>query len=384
MNNQISEKIKAKAQELLEYAKKFIHTWTQVSTWKDVIIPENPSEHPRLIRFFIFTMLSFFVVIGLTFIVSFSIARIAIPTVRVPAVTNMDIEKAINILQSDKLTAHFEMIYNKDIPKYQVISQYPKQGSSVREGRSVNIIISLGADNYIVPELTGTTREKAVEILDRERIPYTIQVVAAGEDALNEVIAMDTPAGKTMPRDHIIALTVTDDILTDQYRMNDFVRQPLEFAANTLFNNRITPIIVTTNVESLSDDGIILAQNIEAGEILQKNSSAILTVGSYPYNEGERENLKWRFFSFYIPRVNSDYVSELITNEDGTIEEFTSGEQPTAKFYKAVFEDEIGRSRTIYERMGAEGSSFNRVFKAYGKATVYVYADDEVIGKQNY
>ncbi len=33
---------------------------------------------------------------------------------------------------------------------------------------------------------------------------------------------------------------------------------------------------------------------------------------------------------------------------------------------------------------GAEGSRFNVVFKSYGKTTIRVFADDEVIGERSY
>lgn len=371
------------AKEKLHQIKHQIKNLTKISTWQDLLIPENPSEHPRLVRFIIFTMILMVTILGITVIIFFFIVRISIPTVRVPAVTNMDITQAISIVQSNNLNARFEMVYDHKHPKYQIISQYPKQGASVREGRSVNLIISLGEDKYTVPELSGLDKEAAIAILDRERIPYSIQVVPAGKQALNKVIAMDIPAGKVLPRDQILSITITDAILENQYRMHNFIRQPLEFAANTLYNNKITPIIVTTNVDSLSDDGLVLEQNIEEGRILQKNASAILTVGLYAYNDGEKDNLKWHFFSYNIPSAER-IDQQIITNEDGTLEDAFDGEQPTAKFYKAVFEDELGRSRTIYERMGAEGTTFNRVFKAYGKATVYVYANDDIIGKQNY
>ncbi|MGL5955493.1 MAG: PASTA domain-containing protein [Brevinema sp.] len=360
----------------------FIKKWTSIETWKESFIPENPAEHPRLVRFLMLTFILMMIIIGLVFIISFSIARTSIPTVRVPSVTQMDITDAIAVLQSNNLQVHFEMSYNDNYKKYQVISQYPSQGSSVREGRNVSLIISLGQDSYIVPKLCGLDKEEALLLLSQERIPYTIQVVSGTE--INKVIAMSFPIGATVPRDTILSFTVTDAILEDQYRMDNFIRQPLEFAANTLFNNNITPIIITTNVESLSDDGLVLQQNVSEGAILQKNTSAILTVGLYAYNEGDRQNLKWHFFNFSIPRVEGYNQQVIMTNEDGTLEDLSIGEQQTAKFYRAVLEDELGRVRTIYERMGAEGTSFNRVFKAYGKARVYVYANEDIIGSRNY
>lgn len=370
--------------EFLKNTKAFIIKWSKLQTWSDHFIPENPAEHPRLVRFLFLTLTLMLIAVALIFIVSFTVVRIAIPTVRVPSVSKIDITEAIAILQSNKLKTRFEIAYDNDHPKYQVIRQHPAPGSSVREGREINLIISLGEDQYTVPELCQLSREEAIALLDSERIPYSIQVIPVGDEELNKVVAMSLPIGSVVPRDNILAITITDAILKNQYKMDDFIRQPLEFAANTLFNNRINPIIITTNIDTLADDGIVLEQSVVVDDILMKNTSVILTVGLYAYNQGDRDKMNWHVFNFTIPRVKGFQRQVIITNEDGTLEDASVGEQPTAKFYTAVLEDELGRTRTIYERVGAEGSSFIRIFKAFGKAKVYVYANDEVIGSKNY
>ena len=378
------KKTKVFSLEFSKNAKAFVIKWTKIQTWSDYFIPENPAEHPRLVRFLFLTLTVVLIAIGLIFIISFTVVRIAIPTVRVPSVSKIDITEAIAILQSNNLKTRFEIAYDESHPKYQVIKQYPAPGSSVREGREVNLIISLGEDQYIVPELCQLSKEEAIAILDNERIPYSIQVIPVGDDELNKVVAMNHPIGAIVPRDNVLSITITDAILKNQYKMDDFIRQPLEFAANTLFNNRIYPIIITTNIDSLADDGIVLEQSIVAGDILIQNTSVILTVGLYAYNQGDREKMNWHVFNFTIPRVEGYQQQVIITNEDGTLEDASIGEHQTAKFYTAVLEDELGRTRTIYEREGAEGSSFIRIFKAFGKAKVYVYANDEVIGSKSY
>lgn len=375
-------RVKAKEYGLRIWA--FLKKWTSVRTWKDFLIPENPEEHPRLVRFLVATLILVIIAIGIIFIISFTVIRMATPTVRVPSVTKLDITEAITLLQSQKLQVYFEMVYDENHKKYQVIKQQPPQGSSVREGREVNLIISLGQDQYLVPKLCGLTKTEAIIILNQNRIPYVIQVIPAGNKVVDQIIALSIPVGESTPRDTVLSITLTDAILANQYRMDNFVRQPLEFAANTLLNNRITPIIITTNIDSLSDDGIVLEQNVLHGNILMKNTSVILTVGIYTYNEGEREKMKWNVFYFSIPKIQKFHKQVIITNEDGTLEDVSEGEQVTAKYYRAVLEDELGRMQTIYERMGAEGSSFIRVFKAYGKAKVYVYANEEIIGSQEY
>ncbi len=373
-----SQKIKQLPQKIIPFIKK----WIKLSTWKDLIIPENPQEHPRMVRFLWAVLILVFVMIVIVFVISFTIIRRSTPTVRVPAVTSLDMVDAVAILQSERLQPHFEMVYNNDYDKYHIVNQYPNPGSSVRIGRSITLTVSLGQDRYTVPKITELSREEAIEILEQDRIPYNIQVVSAGNRPLDKVIATSVPVGEIVPRSTVLTITITDSIQANQYRMNNFIRQPLEFAATTLFNNGITPIISTTNVESLSDEGLVLHQNVVSGSILQRNTSAILTVGLYAYTESDREKQKWHFFSFRVPRVEGTQQT-ISTNEDGTIA-VSSAEQRTAKFYKAVVEDELGRTSIIYERMGAEGTTFTRVFKAYGRAKVYVYADDEIISSKDF
>jgi len=370
--------------KIFKSIKAFIIKWTKLQTWSDHFIPENPEEHPRLVRFLFLTLTLVLIAIALVFVISFTIVRRSIPTVRVPSVSKIDITEAITILQSNNLKTRFEIAYDNTHPKYQIIKQYPAPGSSVREGREINLTISLGEDQYTVPELCQLSREEAITLLDNKRIPYNIQVIPVGDQELNKVVAMSLPIDSVTPRDTILTITITDAILKNQYKMDDFIRQPLEFAANTLFNNRITPIIITANIDSLADDGIILEQSVVAGDVLMKNTSIILTVGLYAYNQGDREKMNWHVFSFTIPRVVGYRRQVIITNEDGTLEDAFIGEQQTAKFYTAVLEDELGRTRTLYERVGAEGSSFIRIFKAFGKAKVYVYANEEVIGSKSY
>ncbi len=351
-------------------------------TWAGFFIPENPAEHGRMLRFLFLTFFLTLVLMGVTVLISFAAARTPSATVRVPSVTSLNITDAVMILQSENLDMHFEMVFTEDAPKYYVLEQYPAPGTAVRTGRPVDLTISMGMDVYTVPDIEGMSRDEAVEILNQERVPYTMQVTRTNNLGVNQIIAMNYPQGKTVPRDKILMISVTDSILENEYKMQNFVGQNIEFAANNLYNERIYPIIITSNVNELSNDGIILAQSTPAGDTLQKNASSTLYVGLNTYNDAEKRNLKWRTFNFYIPRGETVINQIIVTNEDGTIEDLT--EIPRAKNYRAVVEDELGIPKTVYSRWGAEGSRFNVVFKSYGKTTIRVFADDEVIGERIY
>lgn len=364
-----------KIKKFFSRSKTFIKKWTKRQTWRDFMLPENPAEHQRLVRFL-------FVIVGVTAVfmilisvVTFFILNISMPRVRVPAMTRMDIIDAVRLAQAQKLVPVFEMRFSDVDDRFQVIKQYPDHGVSVREGRKVILVVSLGRDLYVVPDLSNMQKNQAIEILEAERIPYEIVVVPASDNNTNLVIAQSAPAKTKVPRSQTLTLTVTDELKEGQYLLDDFVRQPVEYVVSRLYYNGIVPVVVSTNVPSLSDDGLVLEQNVEAGTILAKNSIVILNVGIFAKDQGEYEKLRWYVFRYRFPRIERP--------EPG-VDDLQDPPQTAAKFYKVVVEDELGRPNVIYERAGAEGTLLMKVFKAYGSAKVYIYANNEIIGSRDY
>ncbi|MGL4367070.1 MAG: PASTA domain-containing protein [Brevinemataceae bacterium] len=371
--------IKKQALIFIDFLKR-IHT---KEAWMDLLIPENPSEHEKLVRFLFFTLGLVFTAIALIFLISFSIVKLGKPIIRIPDVEHKNIMDSVKILNSENLKINLEMRYCDKFEPYTVIKQIPAPKMISRQGRTVTLVISLGKDLYIVPSLCGLTKENALKILEEQHIPFSIQTVSETDSNENTVLALDKHPNSKVSRDIPLILTINAQTDNTQYSLDDFTRHPLEFAATILINNRITPIIITTNVSSISDDGLILEQNIPPGELILKNSSIILTAGLYTSDSAEREHLKWYIFSCRIPKNNtaSTQDSETNINEDNT-QEFEN--LPTAKVYKAVLEDDLGRSRIIYERSGGEGSLIVRIFKAYGQASVTLYENEQPIGKKQY
>ncbi|MGL4388177.1 MAG: PASTA domain-containing protein [Brevinema sp.] len=376
----IIQKLKSYTNLVIVFAKK----WTKLSTWKDFLLPENPQEHIRMVRFLVVTLILMVLAVSLAFMISFTIVKIGSPRTRVPNVTQYDILEAINILQSENFRVRFETRFNNNQPIHKVIRQHPNGGVIAREGREITLTVSLGRDVYKVPKICGLTRGEALEILKTQKIPFTIQAVPSGTNTSDIVLAINMSPGQISDRSVSLIVSVADKKQTDSFEMEDFIYQPIEYVTTTLYNNNINPIIISSNIESNSEDGLILYQNIESGEVLTKNSSVVLYVGLHAQDSGEKTKLRWHAINFYIPKAESTGKFEIITNELGQTNEIITPDAPTAKFYKALLEDELGRARTIYEKQGAEGASFVRVFKSYGNTKLTIFADNEIIAERFY
>ncbi|MGL4563272.1 MAG: PASTA domain-containing protein [Brevinema sp.] len=365
--------------------KDLIKKWTQLSTWQELLLPENPQEHRRMVRFLIATFLLMVLAVIFAFIIAFFILKSGQPKARIPNVEQQNILDAVNILQSENFKIKFETQFDTRHEIYTVIKQQPKGGVITREGREITLTVSLGRDLYKVPKICGLTKTEALELLKSKEIPFTIQTVPAGTNTTAQVLALNITPGRMVDRNQSLIVTIAEAQRKNHFEMENFLYQPIEYVVATLYNYNINPIIISSNITSRDDEGLVLEQNIKEGEIIAKNSSVIISVGLNARDEGEKEKLRWYAINFYIPSAESSGELQIITNvSTGEVNEIITPTAPTAKFYKAVLSDELGRENVIYEKQGAEGSSFVRIFKAYGRAKVTIFADNEIIAERFY
>ncbi|MCL5037167.1 MAG: PASTA domain-containing protein [Chloroflexi bacterium] len=87
--------------------------------------------------------------------------------VKVPDLAGKSLSDAENTLKSMGLKATvIDQRYANNLPPNSIISQNPGQGRTVRKGRQVELVISLGSENIIVPDLNGKNLREATIILE--------------------------------------------------------------------------------------------------------------------------------------------------------------------------------------------------------------------------
>src|SRR4030042_1214305 len=151
-----------------------------------------------------FTIVVIFFVIGIVianFLIMPSIVRMG-KTVLVPNVCNMTLEQAIDELKKRKLEGVvIERRYDAVIEEGKVIIQEPLPDTKVKEGRIINLAISLGPETIIIPDLKGVDIEKAKLIIGRlemkiEEIVYEFSDSVAAERVLRTVPQADEETKK--------------------------------------------------------------------------------------------------------------------------------------------------------------------------------------------
>ena len=84
-----------------------------------------------------------------------------IKTVQVPDVSGKDENSAQKALEAKNLVVEFKSEYNDSVDEGKVISTDPAAGTEVKEGTTVTMIVSQGAEKATVPTLVGLSQEDA-------------------------------------------------------------------------------------------------------------------------------------------------------------------------------------------------------------------------------
>ena len=82
-------------------------------------------------------------------------------TVEVPNLSGQEVTSAIGELRKSGLDIRIErQEHHPTVPEGHIISQQPQAGSSVKRGRDVQVVVSLGSQEVVVPDITGQVFRK--------------------------------------------------------------------------------------------------------------------------------------------------------------------------------------------------------------------------------
>lgn len=177
----------------------------------------------------------------------------------VPALAGLSAAEARAALDRAHLDSKDTEAFSEDVPRGQIISATPGEGSQLRRGADVTLVVSKGQERYAVPEVVGVTRKTATarlakanleagqlteefsETVERGRVlradPQPGAQVKRGTQVTLVVSAgpqpFDVPDFHGMPFDEAQALatekglelTRTEDIFSDDYAEGEVADQ---------------------------------------------------------------------------------------------------------------------------------------------------------------
>lgn len=125
--------------------------------------------------------------------------------------------------------------HHPDIPEGFVIQQAPRASETIKEGRTVEVVLSLGARTERVPELARMSLRQARGLLERQnlRVGRVVRVAAYGE-AREEVITSHPHAGEDLTEGAVVDLVIAVGGNKRVFAMPDLTGQDLLFIRDKL------------------------------------------------------------------------------------------------------------------------------------------------------
>lgn len=138
-------------------------------------------------------------------------------TVTIPDVVNYHYSSAYAALTGESLTVQRVEIESDDISSGYVVKTDPVAYSTVEEGTTVKVYVSIGpsTEDTTVPSLIGKTVSEAQSLLEDNYLVPKTQYVESSEEA-GTVIDQSIEAGETVTRNTTVTIYVSDGTVTEE------------------------------------------------------------------------------------------------------------------------------------------------------------------------
>ncbi len=197
-------------------------------------------------------------------------------TVTVPDISGKDMATALVELKNSGLDIKVErQEHHPKVPAGYIITQSPLPGSSVKKGRDVLVIVSLGSEEVTVPELTGANVRRAMVQLKQVGLEPG-EVLRVNYQAARDEIIMQQPEGSAViQKGESVSLLVSDGPSPLKYIAPDLTGMALADAASV-----VKPMGVT--IAATGTGRQVVAQDPKAGYPVVQGSQVSVTLGTKP------------------------------------------------------------------------------------------------------
>jgi serine/threonine-protein kinase len=141
-------------------------------------------------------LLGGFIVVNLILMPSFTRQGAEVPVPEVTGLSELQAERAL-AEEGLKLSKVSEQ-WSPDVPRGFVISQDPASGGTVKRGRRISVVVSLGAQGTSVPIVTGETVRQAQIVLESAGLKVGRVAHAWSEELGRDLVLASDPPGETL------------------------------------------------------------------------------------------------------------------------------------------------------------------------------------------
>ena len=250
-------------------------------------------------------------------------------TVETPDLRGQRIIPAIEALDGRGLNLKVtRLAWDPAIPADSVISQSPGPGEPVKTGRDVNVVISRGPRETVVPDLTGSTELRGETILSRNGLAAGGRTRTPCAHGRQGVILAQRPApGVRAGRGETVSLLVCDGPFPGYLAAPQFTGAPLAAVMEQTKKAGLKINRVTYRPDAAPRETVI-EQTPAPGARAAQGALVTLAVSEGPSAGGDA-SATYAFLYYTVPSLPGPVkVSVLLENTDGEKEIYNHIHRP--------------------------------------------------------
>lgn len=279
-------------------------------------------------------------------------------TVTVPNVVGKQVSVARNILEDNHLRVSVSEVANSEVPAGKVISQTPASGESVKENHPVHLVVSKGAGDLTVPDLSGLTLDQAKQRL--KDMGLVLGKITTQEDSSKPdgVIISQSPSADGKINKGQLVDVVVNKLSPKKVTVPSLIGMTLKDARDALSSLEISLASINGSTDESS---IVTDQSVAAGKDIEQGGSIVLTTKATKASEEKK--------------------SESSGNRTRGTVDVTVPAGSNHQEVKIVVKDDEG-STVVYDDVNRAGDRIVRKVSGVGDVRIKVYLNGALVQDQ--
>lgn len=279
-------------------------------------------------------------------------------TVTVPNVVGKQVSVARNILEDNHLRVSVSEVANSEVPAGKVISQTPASGESVKENHPVHLVVSKGAGDLTVPDLSGLTVDQAKQRL--KDMGLVLGKITTQEDSSKPdgVIISQSPSVDGKINKGQLVDVVVNKLSPKKVTVPSLIGMTLKDARDALSSLEISLASINGSTDESS---IVTDQSVAAGKDIEQGGSIVLTTKATKASEEKK--------------------SESSGNRTRGTVDVTVPAGSNHQEVKIVVKDDEG-STVVYDDVNRAGDRIVRKVSGVGDVRIKVYLNGALVQDQ--
>lgn len=299
-----------------------------------------------------------------------------VPEVTVPRFVGRSLSLAQQLASAEGLSLVVtDRVYSSTAPADSVVSQDQPSGKTVKRGRSVGVVVSLGPEVVTVPDVQRRSLIEARLMIEQARLSIGELRETFDEQVKGGfVITQDPQPGARVQRGRALKLVISKGPAVVE--MPPLVGRPLQEARRVLEELGITVRDVRTMPTADLDPGIVVEQSPEAGARIRAQDRVTVTVTVRP---GEEQTPPPTPIVTAQPQQPVPPPADRATRDEKvTRVELVVPAADSIQEVRIVVIDERG-VRTVFQKSLAPGTRISEMIRTRGYTIIQVYIANRLI-----